>query len=181
MFSLWREYIRPEADLCCYWFEKARHQIELGKCQSSRVTRDSGDYEAERTAHTLNRIKRHGRHLLCGERPRLDHRRSECSYFNHRVRRWREKSKILDGINCRAINSNLTSSSDITRAQRLPRMLGIAFMGIRKGGPFDSPERRAIALLDARPIPTDGPTAMWSVPGSTDLDVTRRAIGTLDH
>ena len=33
LFAVWRDRVRPEADLCCYWFEKARAQIERGQCR----------------------------------------------------------------------------------------------------------------------------------------------------
>ncbi|MBU4398008.1 MAG: class I SAM-dependent DNA methyltransferase, partial [Planctomycetes bacterium] len=32
MFRAWNERVPREADLCCYWFEKARQQIERKKC-----------------------------------------------------------------------------------------------------------------------------------------------------
>ena len=59
MFSLWREYIHPEADLCCYWFEKARRQIELGKCHRAGLLATQG-IRGGANRHTLNRIKATG-------------------------------------------------------------------------------------------------------------------------
>jgi type II restriction/modification system DNA methylase subunit YeeA len=59
MFSLWREHIRPEADLCCYWFEKARRQIELGKCRRAGLLATQG-IRGGANRHTLNRIKSTG-------------------------------------------------------------------------------------------------------------------------
>jgi type II restriction/modification system DNA methylase subunit YeeA len=33
LFDLWRGRVSAEADLCCYWFEKARRQIEEDRCK----------------------------------------------------------------------------------------------------------------------------------------------------
>ena len=35
MFKVWDGRVRREADLCCYWFEKARAQIAAGKLKSA--------------------------------------------------------------------------------------------------------------------------------------------------
>ena len=33
LFGLWAERVPQESDLCCYWFEKARSEIEYGRAQ----------------------------------------------------------------------------------------------------------------------------------------------------
>jgi SAM-dependent methyltransferase len=42
LFWLWNERVRPEADLCCYWFEKGRHQIEEEKCKRAGLLATQG-------------------------------------------------------------------------------------------------------------------------------------------
>lgn len=53
----------------------------------------------------------------------------------------------LDGEAIDAINADLSTGVDLTKAIRLTPNLGIAFMGDTKGGPFDIPESIALDLL----------------------------------
>ena len=175
MFLLWREYIRPEADLCCYWFEKARRQIELGKCHRAGLLATQG-IRGGASRHTLNRIKAMG-----------------DIFFAVSDRDWiiyganvhisiigfddgSEKSKTLDGIHSATINSNLSSVADITQARRLSANVGLVFMGDTKGGPFEITEHVALSLL-ATPNPHGRPNSDVVVPWINGLDVTRRNRG----
>ncbi len=49
----------PEADLCCYWFEKARRQIEEGKCQRAGLLATQG-IRGGANRDVLKRIKETG-------------------------------------------------------------------------------------------------------------------------
>jgi len=51
--------VPPEADLCCYWFEKARQQIEHGKCRRAGLLATQG-IRGGANREVLNRIKRTG-------------------------------------------------------------------------------------------------------------------------
>ena len=42
LFKVWDERVPREADLCCYWFERARRQIETGKCQRAGLLATQG-------------------------------------------------------------------------------------------------------------------------------------------
>ena len=42
LFSTFGNRVRPEADLCCYWFEKARKLIEEGKCKRAGLLATQG-------------------------------------------------------------------------------------------------------------------------------------------
>src|SRR5206468_6473133 len=59
LFRLWGDRVRPEADLCCYWFEKARAMIEAGKTQRAGLLATQGIRGGANRA-TLERIKRTG-------------------------------------------------------------------------------------------------------------------------
>ena len=50
---------RPEADLCCYWFEKARQQIEHGKCKRAGLLATQG-IRGGANREVLKRIKETG-------------------------------------------------------------------------------------------------------------------------
>ena len=43
-------------DLCCYWFEKARRQIELGKCLRAGLLATQG-IRGGASRHSVDRIK----------------------------------------------------------------------------------------------------------------------------
>ena len=51
--------MKPEADLCCYWFEKARQQIEQGKCKRAGLLATQG-IRGGANRETLKRIKATG-------------------------------------------------------------------------------------------------------------------------
>jgi len=87
-----------------------------------------------------------------------------------------ESSRTLDGRPVTSINANLTAGIDLTRARRLPENLGIAFMGDKKGGPFDIPEHLARQMLAG--VNADGRSNADVVrPWANGLDVTRRPRG----
>ncbi|MGO9918091.1 MAG: class I SAM-dependent DNA methyltransferase [Isosphaeraceae bacterium] len=172
MFSLWREHVRPEADLCCYWFEKARRQLKIGKCHRAGLLATQG-IRGGANRHSLNRIKATGDIFFAiSDRDWvIDGANVHISIIGFDD--GSEKSKTLDGISCATINSNLSSVADIAEARRLAVNVGIAFMGDTKGGGFDIPERLALTLLNA-PNPHGRPNSDVIVPWINGLDVTRR-------
>jgi type II restriction/modification system DNA methylase subunit YeeA len=172
LFQLWRDRVRPEADLCCYWFEKARQQITVGKCKRAGLLATQG-IRGGASRESLKRIKQTG-DLFFAESDRpwvLDGANVHVSMigFDGGL----ERVKVFDGQPAASINSNLTSLSDVTQARRLLANLNIAFMGVTKGGGFDVVERQAIALIDA-PNPHGRPSSDVIVPWINGLDVTRR-------
>lgn len=42
LFGLWKGRVPAEADLCCYWFEKARAMVEAGKCKRAGLLATQG-------------------------------------------------------------------------------------------------------------------------------------------
>ena len=42
MFEVWNGRVPREADLCCYWFEKARAEIESGRCKRAGLLATQG-------------------------------------------------------------------------------------------------------------------------------------------
>jgi hypothetical protein len=59
LFTLWRDRVRPEADLCCYWFEKARSQLERDKAKRAGLLATQG-IRGGANRETLKRIKDSG-------------------------------------------------------------------------------------------------------------------------
>ena len=172
LFALWRERVRPEADLCCYWFEKAREHVRQGRCRRAGLLATQG-IRGGANRDTLKRIKETGDIFFAeSDRPWvLDGANVHVSMVGFDD--GDEPARTLDGQSVGAINSNLTSSVDVTQAVRLDANKGIAFMGDTKGGSFDVPDELARRLLD-EPNPNSKPTSDVLVPWSNGRDVTSR-------
>lgn len=76
--------IPAEADLCCYWFEKARALIAAGKVHRAGLLATQG-IRGGANREVLKRIKASGDIFFCCQRPRLDSRRRQRSYLDGRI------------------------------------------------------------------------------------------------
>src|SRR5262245_29135047 len=172
MFRVWRERVRSEADLCCYWFEKARAQIEAGKCKRAGLLATQG-IRGGANRDVLQRIKETG-DIFFAESDRdwvLDGANVHISMVGFDS--GGEWARTLDGNPVKLIHANLTSSADVTQARPLAQNADIAFMGDTKGGQFDVSHDQAVAFLQA-PNPHGAATSQVVVPWVKGLDVTRR-------
>ena len=59
LFGVWDERVSREADLCCYWFEKARAQVESGRAERAGLLATQG-IRGGRNREVLNRIAESG-------------------------------------------------------------------------------------------------------------------------
>ena len=173
IFSNYTNRVEPQADLCCYWFEKAREQVAGKQCRRAGLLATQG-IRGGANRETLKRIKESGDIFFAeSDRPWiLDGANVHVSMIGFDS--GSEKSRALDGKSVAEINSNLTADgADITTAHRLNANIDIAFMGDTKGGPFDIPEKQALAML-RQPNPHRHPNSDIIVPWVNGLDVTRR-------
>ncbi len=175
LFGLWRERVRPEADLCCYWFEKARRSIEEGKCKRAGLLATQG-IRGGANRDVLKRIKESG-DIFFAESDRewvLDGANVHISMvgFDDGT----ETRRMLDGKTAGQINPNLTAIADITAAVRLTEHLNVAFMGTTKGGTFDIAEKLALRFLH-EPTPRGSPNSDVVVPWVNGKDITSRSRG----
>ena len=139
MEALFKQYdgkVPAEADLVCYWFDKAHRTIEAGKVKRAGLLADAGDTR-RRQPEGLQRIKETGDIFVAwSDHPWvLEGAAVHISIvgFDDGT----ECDRELDGDPVQVINANLTAGADLTAAKRLEENLGIAFMGDTKGGPFD--------------------------------------------
>jgi type II restriction/modification system DNA methylase subunit YeeA len=176
LFQVWRERVRPEADLCCYWFEKARRQIEEGKCQRAGLLATQG-IRGGANRDVLKRIKETG-DIFFAVSDRdwiLDGANVHVSMVGFDA--GEDAERALDGKAAEQINADLSASeADLTTAARLKENGGIAFMGNTKGGAFDITEAQAVEMLRT-PNPNGRPSSDVVVPWCNGLDVTRRSRG----
>ncbi len=146
LFKQYDGRIPAEADLVCYWFEKARAMIEAGTVKRAGLLATQGIRGGANRA-VLERIRDTGDIFMA----RADHPWVlEGAAVHISIVGFDAGSETvheLDGHPVDAINSNLTSGADITRAKELAENAGIAFMGDTKGGPFDISDTLAQQML----------------------------------
>ena len=164
--------VPPEADLCCYWFEKARQQVEHGKCKRAGLLATQG-IRGGANREVLKRIKDMGDIFFAeSDRPWI------LAGANVHVSMvgfddGSETIRNLNGKPVEVINPNLTATTDVTTAMELKTNLVIAFMGTTKGGAFDIAEGSALELLRA-PNAHGKPNSDVVVPWVNGMDLTQR-------
>jgi type II restriction/modification system DNA methylase subunit YeeA len=134
------------ADFVTYWFEKARAQIENGKCRAAGLVA-TNSIRGGASRKVLDRIL---------ETIRIFEAWSDEDWINEgaavRVSLvcfgMSEGPEWLDGQEVDTINSDLTAGNDgktedLTQAHRLAENAGVSFMGVTKSGPFDVPANLA--------------------------------------
>ena len=137
------------ADLCCYWFEKARKLIADGKCKRAGLLATQA-IRGGASREVLKRVKESG-----------------AIFFAESDRDWilaganvhvsmigfddgTDETRTLDGKPVAIIHSNLTAHADVTGAKPLAENLDISFRGTQKSGDFDIPDALALEWL---PLP----------------------------
>src|ERR1035437_33152 len=162
-----------QSDLCCYWFERAREQIEGGKCKRAGLLATQG-IRGGANREVLKRIKDTGNIFFAA---------------SHREWIWDgamvhvsmvgfdggdEKSRFLNGGIVASIHTMLSSLADITQARALSSNRDVAFIGTTKGGDFDITEMEAILLLQQAGNPNGKPNSDVLKPILNGQDVLQR-------
>jgi hypothetical protein len=172
LFQVWEGRVPAEADFCCYWLEKARAQIEAGKCRRAGLLATQG-VRGGASREVLKRIKQTG-DIFFAQSDRdwiLDGANVHVSMVGFDD--GKETSRSLDGQTVNQINSDLTTGADVTQARPIAARRGVSYMGDTKGGAFDIPEAFALEMLRS-PNPNGKPNSDVVGPWINGLDVTRR-------
>ena len=172
VYSVYGGRIPNSSDLCCYWFEKARAQIESGKSRRAGLLATQAiRFQSNRPV--LARIKETGDIFaaISDQNWMLDgaavHTSIVC--FDDGS----ETARTLDHAPVSNINADLTSGSDFTQAKRLSANQNIAFQGIGKVGDFDIPEEVATGMM-AQPNPHGRPNSDVIKRWINGTDITQR-------
>ena len=146
LFNLYDGRVPAFADLCCYWFERARREIELGRCKRAGLLATQG-IRGGANREVLKSIKRSGDIFFAeSDRPWiLDGANVHVSMVGFDDAR--ESTKILDGVEVTCINANLSAAADSTAAMALAENAAICFMGPSPKGPFDIDEQTALRFI----------------------------------
>ncbi len=169
LFAAYGRRIPNFSDLCCYWFEKARDQIEKGRCKRAGLLATQG-IRGGANREVLKRIKKTGG-IFVAESDRewvLDGANVHVSMIGFDD--GNQQERLLDGKAVAAINPDLTTTVDVTQALTLAENRGICFMGPSPKAPFDISEAQALALL----------AASGNVHGKPNSDTIRRVQSGVD-
>ena len=182
MFGAYEGRVPREADLVCYWFAKAG---EHPGCGSSKrvglVATNSIRGGANRRA--LERATE-GRPIFeawSDEPWVIDGAAVRVSLVCFAPPGDELKGRRLDGQAVDEIYTDLTAARggkagiDLTKARRLARNAGVAFMGDTKGGPFDVPGDLARSWLREPTNPNGRPNSDVLKPWMNGMEVTRRS------
>ena len=157
VYQLYGSRIPNSSDLCCYWFEKARGQIEAGESKRAGLLATQAiRFQSNRPV--LARIKNSGDifNAISDQDWMLDGATVHTSIicFDDGS----ETNRILDGGEVARINSDLTCGVDVTQAERLSENDNISFMGDIKVGPFEISHDLAQNML-SQPNPHGKPNS----------------------
>ncbi len=172
LFHVYDGRVSAEADLVCYWFEKARAMVAEGRVRRVGLLATQG-IRGGANRRVLEHIKQTGDIFMAySDRPWvLDGAAVHVSIVGFDD--GSESHPMLDGHPVVAVNANLTAGIDLTKARRLKENLGVAFMGDTKVGPFDIPESLVRAML-SKPNPHGKSNSDVVRPWVNGLDLTRR-------
>ncbi len=173
MFAVYDGRVPREADLCCYWYERARSEIAEGHAKRAGLLATNSIGQGPQMRPVLERLSESGGIFLA----------------------WSDRDWILDGAAVRIamvgfddgsqtkrtlddqavnrINADLTSGSDLTEAKRLRANANLSFMGDTKGGAFDIDGDLAAKMLAAQ-NPLGRTNADVVKPWVNGMDITRR-------
>ncbi|MBI5934114.1 MAG: class I SAM-dependent DNA methyltransferase [Chloroflexi bacterium] len=158
LFELYDGRVPREADLVCYWFEKARSMIEQGKVKRAGLLA-TNSIRGGANRKVLEKIKGTGdifwaqsdhEWILDGAAVNV----SMIGFDNGQ-----EKTRDLDNNHVNAIHSDLTSETNITIASRLIENANISFMADTKGGSFDITNEQAQEILKSTSNPNGKPNS----------------------
>ena len=171
VYALYGSRIPNSSDLCCYWFEKARAQIEAGATQRAGLLATQAiRFQSNRPV--LMRIKETGDifEAISDKDWVLEGAAVHISIicFDDGT----ETDRLLDGSGVSAINADLTAGTDLTQARRLAENRNRAFQGIGKVGDFDIPASVATEMM-AQSNPHGRPNSEVIKRWINGIDITR--------
>jgi hypothetical protein len=158
LFQLYDGRVPREADLVCYWFEKARAMIENRVMKRAGLLGTQG-IRGGANRKVLERISQTGG-IFWAQSDRnwiLDGATVHVSMVGFDDRS--EQEFLLNDKPVAGINPDLTGDVDLTTASQLAENLNLSFMGVTPAGPFDIDGDLARAWLLDRNNPNGRPNA----------------------
>ncbi|MDD5646555.1 MAG: class I SAM-dependent DNA methyltransferase, partial [Candidatus Bipolaricaulis sp.] len=176
LFALYEARVPAFADLCCYWFEKARAMIQDGILRRAGLLATQG-IRGGANRKVLDRVKESG-DIFWAQSDRdwiLDGATVHVSMIGFDG--GSEHGRELDGKSVPDIDSSLRSGADLTNAQALEENARIAFIGDTKKGKFDIPATLAAEFLGDPANPNGRSNSDVVRPWINGSDITGRPRG----
>ena len=174
VYSLYGSRIPNSSDLCCYWFEKARAQIEAGATKRAGLLATQAiRFQSNRPV--LTHIKETGDIFAAYDDLEWKPEEPGSAAVHVSIICFDDGSETdhsLDGNRVANINADLTAGFDLTQAKPLPDNRNLAFQGIGKVGNFDIPESVAREMM-AQSNPHGRPNAEVIKRWINGIDITR--------
>jgi hypothetical protein len=174
LFSVYDGRVPREADLVCYWFEKARAEVAAGRSRRAGLLATQG-IRGGANRRVLERIKESGDIFMAWDDEDWPLNGTNVNISIVGFDDGTESSRTIDGVPLASIHADLTGTLDLTKVRPLPENRNIAFMGDTKGGPFDIPGDLAREWLAFPLNPHARPNSDVVRPSINGLDVTRSA------
>ena len=182
MFDVYEGRVPREADLVCYWFVKAGERLDRGASKrvglvATNSIRGGANRRALEGATDGGTIF----DAWSDEPWVIDGAAVRVSLVCFEPSDDESKEPQLDGQAVDAIYTDLTAArkgqagADLTKARRIARNRGVAFMGDTKGGPFDVPGDLARSWLREPSNPNGRPNSDVLKPWMNGMAVTRRS------
>ena len=173
--TVYRGRLPEGSDLCCYWFERSRQQIEKGVRIRCGLLATQG-IRGGSNRRVLERIKETGDIFMAWSDRKwiLDGATVHISIVGFDD--GSDTARMLDGQLILAINPDLTGGVNATDANRLDRNAQIGFQGTINSGSFDIPFSDAVAML-RQPNASEQQNSEVLRPWANGLDITRRNRG----
>jgi hypothetical protein len=176
VYQVFGDRLPGMSDFSSYWHEKARAQIAAGRTKRAGLLATQS-IRGGANRRVLERIRSSGGIFFArADEPWILSGASVHISFVGQDD-GSDDERVLDGLRVPAINANLTSGKDLTRACRLPENRGIAFIGDQKTGPFEI-ERSFAAQMIASPNPDGRSNRDVVRPWANGIDVTTRPSDT---
>ncbi len=170
-------------DLVCYWFEKARDQIEKGIAK--RVGLVATNSIAKNTnLPVLNRICDLATiYEAWPDEPWIvDGAAVRVALICFADRSQSLSNRLLNGIAVESVNPDLTSGLNVSVARPLSENRGFGYVGVQKSGPFDIPGdlARQWALMPTNPNGRRNSDILKPTWNGRDVTTSRRDIWFID-
>jgi hypothetical protein len=173
LFTVFKGRVPAEADLCCYWFEKARAHIEDSKCRRAGLLATQG-IRGKPNREVLSRIRESG-DIFFAESDRewfLQGANVHVSMVGFDD--GSESKRILNGNPVKEIAANLSAQSSANEVNLLSDNQYVSFMGITPAGNFEAPFEAACGLL-TRANPNGRPSSDVLRPYLNGRDLNQRS------
>jgi len=143
----YRDHSLDGADFVCFWFEKARMQMEVGKLQSAGLV-STNSIRGGANREVLNRILEKSPIFLAWSDEDWWDNGAAVHVSMTGFGKCAMKPQ-LDGVEVAVIHADLTADIDVTTASKMHENLNMSFQGVTPSASLKKKLREALRLPDA--------------------------------